>query len=115
VGGAGAAGATGAPDYAIYPIPSSTARVAGPPPPADYDQTDYNELTPQEAPIGQLFAITDSELRRADGGAASWNPAIMTDFADAITTRCSPQLDAADVGTLNDAKARYSTLPSDED
>jgi hypothetical protein len=114
IGGTGAAIATGALESTVHPIPMSTNRIIDPPPPGDYDQADNSALTPQEAPIGQLYAILDSGLRRADSGAAPWNPSMMTDFADAITTRCYPQLAEADIAALEAAKASYASLAANE-
>lgn len=93
--------ATQTPEYRS--IPTTTNRA---PDPSATPRAD-GSITADEAPLSQLWAMVDSSL--AHGGyadsarAAGSLPRDVSDFADAVTTRCVPGLTA-------DESSRLSTL-----
>ena len=115
--GLGTAGTAIAASYiasvtATYEIPRTTNRPSDPPPPADYDQGTNNELEPNEASLGQLWAGVSGDFRADDGVPVetdSWTPAFLTDFALAITDRCYPLRTADEAAELEQLKVSYES------
>jgi len=113
--GLGTAGTAIAASYiasvtATYEIPRTTNRPSDPPPPADYDQGTNNELEPNEASLGQLWAgVNESFLpdEAAIVDHSSWKPAILADFALAITDRCYSLRTADEAAELEQLKVNY--------
>lgn len=85
-------------------IPSTTDRA---PDPQTTAQAQGASVSAQDAPLSQLWAMVDSDLR--DGGytdatrAAGALPPAVGDFASAISTRCTPSL-------ATDEAARLASL-----
>jgi len=93
-----------------YEIPRTTNRPSDPPPPADYDQVTNNELEPNEASLGQLWAGVSGDFRDDQGASVateSWTPDFLTDFAAAITDRCYPLRTADEAAELEQLKVNY--------
>jgi hypothetical protein len=113
IGGAGTAVATGYVTGVFHTIPHSTNRPSDPPLPADYDQDTNNQLQPSEASLGQLWALANSEFDGTPTGGGNLGIGL-TDFSSAITARCYPLLDEAQIVELDQLKAGYETLSSAE-
>lgn len=84
-----------------HTIPSTTSRPADPTP----SLPSQENVSAQDAPLSQLWALVDSSLRDSSGYAqadrqAGVLPQDFTDFASAIQTRCEPQLSSADAENL---------------
>ncbi|MCS5718789.1 hypothetical protein N1027_11655 [Herbiconiux sp. CPCC 205763] len=97
-----------------HTIPLTTNRPSDPPPPEDYDQDSNNRLTAQEASLGQLWALANSEVGSDAQSSVVGPTAGLVDFAAAITTRCYPLRTADEVAELERLKAAYESVIGDE-
>jgi hypothetical protein len=110
VGGAGAAIATSSLSGTFHPIPHSTNRVSDPPAPSRRPQSDV-PLQAAQASLDQLWAAANSEVGdNAGAGGVEGAGAGMADFSAAITQRCYPVLTPAEVGELENLKARFQSV-----
>jgi hypothetical protein len=115
IGGAGTAVATGYVTGVFHTIPHSTNRPADPPPPTDYDQATNNQLEPDEASLGQLWALANSEVGDAADASRTPGPGVgLADFSAAITNRCYPMLSDSETAELDRLKAGYESLSGAE-
>ena len=117
VGGGGAAVATGyVAELAatIIAIPHSTNRPVDPPLPVDYDQNTNNELQPEEASLGQLWAGANSETAGDDFSAQVGIGVGLGDFADAVAIRCYLLRTEAEAAELTQLRSSYEALTGPE-
>lgn len=113
IGGAGTALATNLTGGVFHPIPHSTHRPSDPPLPTFTPDAD-NQITPEQAPLDQLWAMAKSEVD--DSGTGSGTPGIgagMNDFAAAVATRCYPQLSASEQAELESLRTTFQSAGPD--
>lgn len=99
-------GASQTPEY--HSIPTTTNKASDP---SQSPQPNGGSVSAQDTPLSQLWAMVDSGLRStggyADGSRAGGTlPQDVSDFASAVSSRCTPQLTA-------EQSTRLSTLWND--
>jgi hypothetical protein len=116
IGAAGAAFATDLASGIFHPMPHTTQRPNDPPQPSATPGVASGPIAPEQAPLGQLWAIVDSSLRSdsewSERGAGQIEPTFL-DFETAIENRCEPGLNAAERADLNAKWVRVQQQATD--